>query len=165
MTKDVSFIQYMRAHGNTPAPTQRPLLSGAVAGIAAFVPAAIIFYASGAAQAASQKLASSKIAAIIAFALVSVIVGMVYAWIFGRAANDKLGGWLFGMSFGFLVWIVGPTSVLQLWASEPMAKGNAAMGLFGAHVIHGLVLGAVYPYFSRAFAATLTSKKEAASKH
>jgi hypothetical protein len=103
-------------------------------------------------------MSSNIVTALIVFAALMLMGGMVYAKLFGRAANDRRGGWLFGMSFGFLIWMIGPASFLQLWTAEPMARGVAAMGLFGAHVVHGLVLGMIYPLLSAAFAADLGAR-------
>jgi hypothetical protein len=53
---------------------------------------------------------------------------------------------MFGASFGFLLWMIAPVSLWQLITARPMAVGAAAMGLFGAHVLFGLALGAVFPW-------------------
>jgi hypothetical protein len=48
MARSASFVQYMRAHGNTPGPTQRPVLAGAITGFVAELPATAMLWWSGA---------------------------------------------------------------------------------------------------------------------
>ena len=73
------------------------------------------------------------------------LAGMLYAAIFKRAANDCEGGWLFGISYGFLLWMLAPITLWQLVTPHPVVVGGAAMGLFGAQVFYGLVLGLIFP--------------------
>lgn len=75
-----------------------------------------------------------------------VLAGILYAAIFKRAANDRRGGWLFGASYGFVLWIIAPITLWQLITPRPFVVGTAAMGLFGAHVVFGVVLGLVFPW-------------------
>jgi hypothetical protein len=90
-------------------------------------------------------------------AIIMTLAGIVYAAIFKRAANDRRGGWLFGASYGFLWWIIAPISLLQLFNSRPVAVGTAAMGLFGAHVLYGLVLGLIFPWVHSLIQAKLNN--------
>jgi hypothetical protein len=145
MKRDVSFMQYMRAHGNTPGPTQRPRLTGAVSGVVALIPAALVRYWSGAFESASESsgLRFWQVLAVDAF--VMIIAGVIYAQIFKRAANDKQGGWLFGISYGFLLWMLGPITFWQFITGRPLAIGSAATGLFGSQLLYGLTLGIIYP--------------------
>ncbi len=145
MNRDVSFMQYMRAHGNTPGPTQRPRLTGAIGGALALIPAAAVRYWSGAFESASEAsgLRLWQVTAI--DACVMIIAGIIYAQIFKRAANDRHGGWLFGISYGFLLWMLGPVTVWQFAAGRPLATGYPAMGLFGSQLLYGLILGIIYP--------------------
>ncbi|HYJ92362.1 MAG TPA: hypothetical protein VEV84_13710, partial [Pyrinomonadaceae bacterium] len=66
--------------------------------------------------------------------------------VFKRAANDFHGGWLFGASFGFLLWMIAPVALWQLFTGQPIVVGGAAMGLFGAHVLYGIALGLIFPW-------------------
>ena len=145
MAKNISFLQYMRAHGNTPGPTQRPLLTGAVSGLLAAIPAGLLLYASGGLVGGAERAGIDLAAAHAVHAVLMVLSGMLYAAVFKRAANDQKGGWLFGAAFGFLVWMFTPITIWQLFAPRPVAVGNAAIGLFAAHVLYGLVLGILYP--------------------
>jgi hypothetical protein len=75
-----------------------------------------------------------------------LFAGLIYAAIFKRAANDCKGGWIFGASYGFLLWLIAPITVWQLFSTRRLVLGGAAMGLFGAHILFGLVLGIVFPW-------------------
>lgn len=145
----------MRAHGNTPGPTQRPMLTGAVSGLIASVGYLSILVMSDALESAARAVdANIWLTAMFAVVLATV-GGMVYAVIFKRAANDTRGGWLFGISFGFLLWMLGPVALWQTITSRPVAVGTAAMGIFGAHVIYGIVLGLVFPWVHFMFQSRL----------
>ena len=167
MARDVSFLQYMRAHGNTAGPTQRPLSTGAVSAIVAFIPFEIILQLSGARKAIAAGFGISVWTSMVISATVMIVAGLVYAAVFKRAANDRRGGWLFGASFGFFLWTIAPITIWQLLVARPMAVGTAAMGLFGAHVVYGVALGTVFPWIHSVIqsrmndAAGLTSSDEA----
>ena len=70
--------------------------------------------------------------------------GVLYGAIFRRAANDRHGGWLFGVSYGFLFWLILSGTLLRWRMSEPIAVGEAAIGIFTAHLIYGLALGILF---------------------
>jgi len=149
MAKSASFLQYMRAHGNTPGPTQRPILAGAATGAIAEIPALLMLWWSGALSSATQSLLLSIYAILALHLLATVIAGVIYGRAFSRAANDPRGGWLFGISFGFLIWMIGPVTLLQWWLDGPLALGVAAMGILGAHLIYGLFLGLLFPWIHK----------------
>jgi hypothetical protein len=146
---DIPAMQYMRAHGNSPGPTHRPSMTGAIAGLLAAVPCLVVGYLTGALTGESERLGVGTWTATILDALILVIAGVIYAEIFKRAANDTFGGWLFGACFGFLIWMDGPVTLWRWVAGEPMARGMSAMGLFAAQIVYGLVLGGVFPYINR----------------
>ena len=146
MAKNISFLQYMKAHGNTPGPTQRPLLTGAIGGLIAEMPSAALLYWSGALVGVAERAGSSLVTSHLVHAALMVLAGMLYAAIFKRAANDRTGGWLFGAAFGFGLWMFAPITIWQLFASRPLAVGKAAIGLFLGHVLYGLILGFLYPH-------------------
>jgi hypothetical protein len=77
---------------------------------------------------------------------VLALAGAFYGQVFGRAANDRRGGWLFGISYGFLLWMLGPVMALQWVIARPVAVGVAAMGLFAAQLVYGLTLGLLFPF-------------------
>jgi hypothetical protein len=149
MKRDVTAFQYMRAHGNSPGPTQRPRLTGAISGAIAAIPALLIRYLSGALGSEAEAVGHSLLITGACGVLFSIVAGIIYSAIFQRAANDIRGGWLFGSSYGFLIWMIGPVSIWQWITGRPLAAGTAAMGMFGAYVVYGLTLGAVYPLINR----------------
>lgn len=146
MPRDISFLQYMRAHGNTTGPTQRPLLTGAIGGLLAFAPFELVMQLSGARESIARGFGISQWVSISISAAVMVVAGLLYAGVFKRAANDFHGGWLFGASFGFLLWMVAPVTLWQLLTGRPIAVGTAAMGLFAGHILFGIALGLVFPW-------------------
>ncbi|HEX6125365.1 MAG TPA: hypothetical protein VFZ23_08320 [Pyrinomonadaceae bacterium] len=146
MAKDISFMQYMRAHGNTAGPTQRPLLTGAISGLLAFVPYEAVLRLSGGRASIAAGFDINMWTSTAINMVVMVLAGMIYAAIFKRAANDCRGGWIFGASYGFVLWMIAPITMWQLLGSRELAVGTAAMGLFGAHVLFGLALGTVFPW-------------------
>jgi hypothetical protein len=164
MAKDVSFLQYMRAHGNTPGPTQRPYLTGAISGLLGNIPAGLVLYYSGAAQSVADYFGFGAWLALLADAVLMVFSAILYAAIFKRAANDRRGGWLFGISYGFLLWVVGPVTIWQMVSIRPVATGVAAIGLFGAQVLFGLVLGLLFPAVHSFLQARLASLADAKAK-
>ena len=149
MARSASFIQYMRAHGNTPGPTQRPVLAGAITGMVAELPAVLILWWSGALATATEALVLPEWLTLILHLAAAIIGGAIYGRVFSRAANDLRGGWLFGISYGFLIWMIGPVTILQWSLGRPLALGTAAMGVLGAHLIYGLVLGLLFPGLHR----------------
>jgi hypothetical protein len=150
MNHDISAMQYMRAHGNIPGPTQRPYLTGAVSGMLASAPSILVRYLSGALLSEADALGSNLWIAVAFDVSVLVLAGMIYAAIFKRAANDTRGGWMFGASFGFLIWMIGPVTIWQWTTGRALATGTPAMGIFGAQVIYGLALGGLFPFVNRA---------------
>ena len=93
---------FLSAHGYDPGPTQRPLLAGAISGVLATLPAvAILLYAFGALAVEARILGLSELMTVAVGCVVMAVAGAIYARLFGRAANDARGGWLFGMVFGF----------------------------------------------------------------
>src|ERR1043166_1990200 len=145
MARSASFIQYMRAHGNTPGPTQRPILAGAITGVLAEIPAALLLWWSGALISVTRSLSTRTWIALLLHSLATIVAGAIYGRVFSRAANDPDGGWLFGISYGFLIWMVGPVTLLQWIFGRPLALGVAAIGMLAAHLIYGLALGLLFP--------------------
>lgn len=153
-------MQYLRAHGNTPGPTQRPLLTGAVSGLLAAIPFAVLLYYSGALASIGSGYSIRIWLVLCVNAGLMILAGMLYAAVFKRAANDCKGGWLFGISYGFLIWMAAPVTLWQLVTSQPIVIGRAAMGLFGAHLLYGLALGTVYPYIHWLLQTSLSDAPE-----
>ena len=151
----ISGIQYMRAHGNSVGPTHRPLLTGLLSGVAAAAPAFAIRILSGALTSEAAALGLD----IWTVSLIDVIIfslsGSIYALIFQRAANEMCSGWLLGISYGFLLWVLGPVTLWNWVTGTPLAIGIAAMGLFASHLAYGLALGVAFPIVNRLTQAKL----------
>jgi hypothetical protein len=156
MARSASFIQYMRAHGNTPGPTQRPFLAGAITGSLAEIPAVLLLWWSGALASATQSLPLSTWVVVATHFLITIVAGAIYGRVFSRAANDPRGGWLFGISYGFLLWMIGPVTVLQWTLGRPLALGVAAMGILGAYLVYGLLLGLLFPWIHKLLQSELS---------
>jgi hypothetical protein len=137
---------FLSAHGYDPGPTQRPLLAGAISGVLATVPAIAILYAFGSLRVEARILGLSEMMTVAAGWLVMALAGAVYARLFGRAANEPRGGWLFGMAFGFALWAAGAVLVLPLLSGGMAPAGKAAIGVFLSLVAWGAALGAVHPF-------------------
>lgn len=141
--------QFMRAHGADPGPTQRPRTTGAIAGAIAALAALGLLWPSGALGSVAHAIGFAPwLTAILQVGLLA-LMGSIYGWIFRRAADDVRGGWLFGISYGFLIWMLGPATVLRWIVGHSLAKGAPAMGLFGAHLVWGLALGLLFPAVHR----------------
>ena len=141
----ISGIQYMRAHGNEVGPTHRPLLTGLISGIAAALPALTVRVWFGALTSEAAALGLGLATATLIDVLIFSVSGLLYAFVFQRAANEMCSGWLLGISYGFLLWVLGPVTLWNWMTGHPLATGDAAVGLFASHIAYGLVLGAVYP--------------------
>lgn len=147
--KTISPIQYMRAHGNSPGPTHRPVATGLISGFTAALPSVAVRYWTGALASEASGLGVSWVTMTAIGIVILAAAGVIYSAIFQRAANDRRGGWLFGISYGFLIWMVGPVTIWQWAMGEPLATGTAAMGLLGAQLVYGLALGGIYPLVNR----------------
>ena len=155
---------FLAAHGYDPGRTQRPLLSGALAGLLGTAPAIPLLLWFGSLEVQARILGISIVATLIAGWIVTAISGALYSRLFGRAANDIRYGWLFGMAFGFLVWTAGAVLVLPLASGGKAAAGDAALGLYLSLVVWGATLGVLLPFTHRILHKSLESEaKEPAS--
>ena len=137
---------FLSAHGYDPGPTQRPLLAGAISGVVATAPAIAILHAFGSLRVEASILGMSEVMTVVAGWVAMALAGAVYARLFGRAANELRGGWLFGMAFGFALWAGGAVLVLPLLSGGKAPAGEAAIGVFLSLVAWGIALGAVHPF-------------------
>jgi hypothetical protein len=138
------FIPFMRAHGQRPGPGQRPKTAGALAGGAAGLLAIPLLELSGAADSVRLALAAHDWQIPVFYVGIAVLAGLVYGGLFQRAAADRRGGWLFGISYGFLLWMLGPITLLQMLLGHPLVTGTAAMGILAANLMSGLMLGLLF---------------------
>ena len=89
-------IGFIAAHGDDPGPTQRPLLAGAISGVISTVPAIATLILFGALRVEAQILGVTRLETVAAGCVLMALAGAAYGRLFGRAANDPRGGWLYG---------------------------------------------------------------------
>ena len=153
---------FLQAHGMDAGPLQRPLLAGAITGLLAAAPAGAVLWAFGAFAVAADKvmrLSRPTSAAILAAAFTAA--GLLYGLVFRRAANDKLGGWLFGAVFGFVLWMAAPVVVLPLISAHTMAAGRPAQGFLAAFLVWGVITGGLFPYVHKPLHAQMDGHQRA----
>jgi hypothetical protein len=114
---------------------------------------------SGALTSATQSLSLSIPVTLVLHLSIMLLDAMIYGRLFSRAANDPRGGWLFGISYGFLLWMIGPVTLLQWWCGRPLALGVAAMGILAGHLIYGLSLGLMFPWIHKLLQRELNQLK------
>ena len=137
---------FLSAHGYDPGPTQRPLSAGAISGIAAAIPAVAVLWLFGSLQVESRILSLPLWATLgLGFAAMA-IAGAAYGRLFGRAANHKRGGWLFGMAFGFALWAAGAVLVLPIASGGQTPAGPAAVGVALSLLVWGCATGLLIPF-------------------
>lgn len=149
---------FLGAHGYDPGPSQRPLLAGAIAGVLATVPAIALLQAFGSLEVEARILGMSVVATLAAGWAVMAAAGAAYSRLLGRAANDRHGGWLFGMAFGFVVWAAGAVLILPIASGGKAPAGAAALGVFLSLVVWGGALGALLPFVHRPLHKTIESE-------
>jgi predicted secreted protein len=142
---------FLSAHGYDPGPTQRPLPAGALSSLLATIPAVAILHGFGALEVEARILNLSVLGTLAAGELVMALAGALYARLFGRAANDPRGGWLFGMAFGFALWAAGAVMVLPLASGGQAPAGTAALGVLMSLIVWGAALGTLLPFVHRPF--------------
>jgi len=153
----------LQAHGLDAGPTQRPRLVGAIAGVIATVPALAVLTVFDTLDAPAKAIGTSVPAAGLAYAGLMLLGGILYGWLFQRAADDPRGGWLFGMAFGFVLWMLGPVPLLQWLPDQPILRGYPAAGLLLAQLLWGLAVGLVFPLIHRRLHAHLDSGMQTGS--
>jgi hypothetical protein len=156
-------LRMLQAHGLDAGPTQRPLLAGAIAGVIATAPALAALTGFQALDAPARATSTSVLAASLAYVGMMLLGGVFYGRLFQRAANDPRGGWLFGLAFGFVLWMLGPVPLLQWLPEQPILRGYPAAGLLLAQLLWGLALGLVFPLVHRRLHGSLKSEAETAS--
>src|SRR3546814_15201737 len=88
------------------------------------------------------------------------LAGGIYGRLFQRGANDRRGGWLFGMAFGFLLWTAGMVLTLPLLSGGWLPAGTAAIGVLLSLVIWGTTIGGLFPYVHRPLHARTARMEE-----
>jgi hypothetical protein len=140
---------FLGAHGYDPGPTQRPLAAGALSGVIATIPAVAILNAFGSLSIEARILGLTPLVTIAAGWATMAVAGAIYGRLFGRAANEVRGGWLFGMAFGFALWAAGAVMILPLVSGGNAPAGVPAVGVLLSLIGWGAALGAIYPFVHR----------------
>jgi hypothetical protein len=140
---------FLQAHGYDPGPSQRPFSAGAISGLLATAPAigALVWF--GSLKVEARILGLTEIETLGAGWVAMALAGAAYARIFGRAANNKHGGWLFGMAFGFALWAAGAVLVLPILSGGRAPAGPAAFGVAASMLVWGLAIGILMPFVHR----------------
>jgi hypothetical protein len=140
---------FLSVHGYAPGPTQRPFLAGAISGVIATAPAIAILRSFGSLRVEASILHLSIWATLGVGWGAMAIAGAIYARVFGRAANNVRGGWIFGMGFGFASWAAGAAMVLPLISGGQAPAGAAAIGVVLSMLAWGTTLGVLVPFVHR----------------
>jgi hypothetical protein len=131
--------------GRDPEPLQRPRLAGAITGAGAAVVAAILVWTTDSVALPARAIGLSETWLMALSMSGLTVAGALYGAAFLRAANDRRGGWLFGLGWGFLTWALGPITFCQWLLGKPISAGGHAAILLLAHLLWGLVLGLCFP--------------------
>jgi hypothetical protein len=126
--------------------------------VIATVPTLVVLYVFQSLDEPARAAGTSVVSAGVAYVGLMLLGGVLYGWLFQRAANDPWGGWLFGLAFGFVVWMLGPIPLLQWLPDEPILRGYPAAGLLLAQLLWGLTLGIVFPPIHRQLHGNLDSQ-------
>lgn len=144
-------VTFLSVHGYDPGPSQRPLTSGAISGLLGTALAVPILVGFGSLKVEAQILGLSTLLTLGIGCAVMALAGAVYARMFGRAANNVHGGWLFGMAFGFALWAAGAVLVLPVVSGGRAPAGHAALGVAASLLAWGLATGILVPFVHRPF--------------
>jgi hypothetical protein len=130
--------------------------------VAAGIPAVPVLAAFGALDALARTAGASPVVAGLACCGMALLGGLPYGGLFQRAANDPRGGWLYGLAFGFVLWMLGPVPLLQ-WLPDdgPALVGRPAIGLLLGQLLRGLALGVVFPLVHRRLHSGLEDRERA----
>ena len=142
-------MMYMRAHGNSVQRGYRAWQSAAVAGFLAGWPALLLAWRTNGLAALVALMHLSLISMSLVGMGVMVLAGAAYGFMFPRAGADLAGCWLFGLAYGFLIWLIFPGALMPLVVGHPVAVGVAAAGLMFACLAYGLFVGILYPLVLR----------------
>jgi hypothetical protein len=151
---------FLQAHGYDPGPSQRPFSAGAISGVLATIPAIGVLLWFGSLKVEAFILGLSQLATLGAGWVAMAIAGAAYGRIFGRAANNVHGGWIFGMAFGFALWAAGAVLVLPIVSGGRAPAGPAALGVAISMLVWGLAIGILMPFVHRPLHESLEKGSE-----
>lgn len=135
---------FLRAHGASPGPLMRPKLTGFLASILSGAILLALLSAFGVLTFLIEQYGWPEI--LFALCAYCTIAGILYGQVYRRAANDLRGGWLFGASTGFILWMFNPLIWLPWLDREPLFVGTEALIFMLTHVLHGALMGLLYPW-------------------
>jgi hypothetical protein len=153
---------FVSVHGYDPGATQRPLQSGAISGVLATAPAVPVLLWFGSLPVEAHILGLSTWLTLALGWATMAAAGALYARVFGRAANNAHGGWLFGMAFGFALWAAGAVLVLPIVSDGQAPAGRAALGVAVSMLVWGLAIGILLPFVHRPLHESLEKASRAA---
>ena len=139
---------FLSVHGYDPGPSQRPLLPGHWPVFSGQSRQCLSSSGSARSGVEAKILHFRRRDLALGWAAMA-IAGAVYARMFGRAANNARGGWLFGMVFGFALWAAGAVLFLPLVSGGRAPAGRAALGVALSLLAWGLPTGILVPFVHR----------------
>jgi hypothetical protein len=157
--------RFIRAHGYDAGPTQRPRLTGMLSAAIAEPPTLALLWFADALQPLARTAGLGLIEGVMVHVALVLAAGALYGQVFRRAANDPAGGWLFGLAYGFLGWMLGPVTLLQWLKGEPAIFGVAAQAVLGAYLLWGLLVGILFPFVHRPLQAGVDDVKAGGRWH
>ena len=97
----------------------------------------------------------SEFAGIVVHFLIAVTWGATYGLLFRRQTYDRGSALGWGLSFGFVVWVIGPNTLMPiLLGTTPDWTADSAAGLTASlvgHLAYGAGLGLTFHYFEARF--------------
>ncbi|HWF44286.1 MAG TPA: hypothetical protein VG537_06565 [Candidatus Kapabacteria bacterium] len=145
-TESTEFVHYLQVHGQHAGPTQRPVMAGLITGFIASLIALGVLYGTGGLPLLSERLGISVTSIVIIHIALATVEGMIYGLLLGRAANAKRSAWLFGITYGYFLWVAGPVMLFELIFSVPVARYDLGIPIITSHLIYGISLGILFPY-------------------
>ncbi|ASQ46038.1 hypothetical protein [Legionella clemsonensis] len=132
--------------------TARCILHGIIAGIVAGVVFAIFLLMSGRIETLGSVInMPTKTGGLLIHAAVSIIAGIVFALVLGWLIRSWIAAIVWGLLFGFGMWIVGPMTLLpyltagtSLFSKWTLVGIKANIPPLIGHLIYGFVLGIVF---------------------
>ncbi|MBI3975574.1 MAG: hypothetical protein HY334_04200 [Armatimonadetes bacterium] len=126
----------------------RALGRGALAGLIGGALFALVIVQIGGLAAMRGVVGSSSIWGLIAQVVVAQAIGISYGFLFRRQSYDVGSGLGWGISYGFLWWVLGPLTLTPLFlGSAPRWRVEAAAELFPyliGHLAYGAALGVIF---------------------
>ncbi|MFI5716151.1 hypothetical protein [Nocardia sp. NPDC051750] len=144
-----------------------PVLHGVLAGLAGGVVFTGVMVAVGFLPRVAALVASgSVVVGLLVHLVISVFIGITYAVFFRGRSFDAASGVGWGVSYGFLWWVLGNLTLLPLLlGSAPDWSASALAASFPSlvgHVAYGAVLGIVYQRLEQRVAPWYLTRSRAA---